>query len=181
MKINSQKLKEKAQAAGVGAKDLAQAVARPGLPERRAVAAVANWMAGREQPRAKTQDVASLAQALGCQPKDLVRFVSTAKFVRSSPRKSKLLTDLIRGKRVVEAFDLLKFNNRRAAVFVHKALNAAVADAEQANVDTDLLVVSESRVDCGPVIKRFQPKDRGRAHQILKRTSHIVVGVEEVA
>jgi large subunit ribosomal protein L22 len=87
--------------------------------------------------------------------------------------------DLIRGKGFDEARNLLKFTTKRAAVDVHKALMAAYADAEHAEADTDNLVVVESRVDQGPVIKRFQPKDRGRAHPIMKRMAHITVGVEE--
>ena len=75
---------------------------------------------------------------------------------------------------------LLRFNPKRAAVMVRKTLRAAIADAEQNEVPIDRLYVSESRVDEGMIIKRFRPKDRGRAHPIQKKTSHIVVGVEEL-
>ena len=120
-----------------------------------------------------------MAGALGCQPKDLVRFESRLKYARSSSRKTDLVTDLIRGKRVDEADALLRFSPKRAAVMVRKALRAAIADAEAADASVERLVVTESRVNEGPTIKRFQPKDRGRSHPILKRTSHIIVGVEE--
>jgi len=76
---------------------------------------------------------------------------------------------------------MLAFSTKRAAVHVRKALKAAMADAESLGVSEESLVVVESRVDEGPHIKRFRPKDRGRAHPILKRTSHITVGVEERA
>jgi len=82
---------------------------------------------------------------------------------------------------VLEAENLLTFTTKRAALNVKKALRAAIADAEQAQADTTALYVVESRVDAGGMIKRFQPKDRGRAHQILKRLSHITIGVEERA
>ncbi|TVQ81193.1 MAG: 50S ribosomal protein L22 [Phycisphaeraceae bacterium] len=103
-----------------------------------------------------------------------------SRFQRTSPRKARLLADLIRGRRVDEADTLLRFNPKRAAVMVRKALRAAIADAEQNEVPIDRLYVSESRVDEGMIIKRFRPKDRGRAHPIQKKTSHIVVGVEEL-
>ena len=101
------------------------------------------------------------------------------KYHRGSPRKVALLTDLVRGKDVDTALNLLTFTTKRAAVDVKKALSAAIADAEQANADVTALVVADSRVDDGPRLKRFQPKDRGRAHQILKRMSHITIALED--
>jgi large subunit ribosomal protein L22 len=106
-------------------------------------------------------------------------FVSKYKYARISPRKARLVADMIRGKSLDEALNLLTFSKRRGAVFVKKTLQAAVADAEEQDADVTTLFVSESRVDEGPTIKRWQPKDRGRAHPINKRTSHIVIGVEE--
>jgi large subunit ribosomal protein L22 len=75
--------------------------------------------------------------------------------------------------------NLLSFNTKRAAVNIRKCLAAAIADAQLADASGADLVVCESRVDQAMVIKRFQPKDRGRAHQILKPLSHITVSVEE--
>jgi large subunit ribosomal protein L22 len=62
---------------------------------------------------------------------------------------------------------------------IAKVLTSAVANANEAEADVDRLVVADARVDSGPTIKRFREKDRGRAHRILKRTSHLVVVVEE--
>ena len=76
---------------------------------------------------------------------------------------------------------MLTFSTKRAAVNIKKALTAAIADADQADADVTALYVSQSHVDEGPVMKRFRPKDRGRAHAILKQTSHITIGVEERA
>lgn len=181
MKIQGDKLTALAAAAKVTTEALAEALPKTDRRKQSDVAIkkVTNWMAGRDHPRCKPAEVAAMASVLGCQAKDLVTFQSHYRFARSSSRKASLLTDLIRGRRVDEADALLKFNTKRAAVMVRKALNAAVADAQNADAAYDRLVVAESRVDAGFTIKRFQPKDRGRAHPILKRTSHIVVAVEE--
>lgn len=179
MRLRNDKLKELAGAAGLTAQQLGQAVERTGLKGDRAASAVRNWMAGRVTPACKAADVAALAKALGCAPKDIVRFVSSVRQHRGSPRKVKLVVDLVRGKTVDQALNLLTFTTKRAAVDVKKALNAAIADAEQAQADVTQLFVSESTVDDGTRLKRFQPKDRGRAHAIIKRFSHITIGVQE--
>ena len=122
-----------------------------------------------------------MAGVLGVQAKDIARFTSIARFTRSSPRKARLMVDLIRGRQIDEAEALLEFSPRRAAVMVRKALSAARADAEAADASPDRLIVSEAFADGGPIIKRFQPKDRGRAHPIHKHTSHITIAVEEAS
>ena len=104
---------------------------------------------------------------------------STHRYARISPRKARLVTQLIADRPVSVALDLLKFTKKRASVLVDKVLRAAMADADEKEADVRKLYVHEARVDVGPTIKRFQPKDRGRAHPILKRTSHIVVSVAE--
>jgi large subunit ribosomal protein L22 len=181
VKIRGDKLEQLAKAAGVSMAQLAEAVQRTGLEGDKALSAVGNWMKDRDHPRCKAQDIAKLAAAVGAQAKDIARFVSRVDHHRGSPRKARLLADLVRGKSVDEALNLLTFTTKRAAVNMKKALSAAIADAEQADADVTTLYVSESRVDDGGMIKRFQPKDRGRAHPILKRLSHITIGVEERA
>lgn len=101
------------------------------------------------------------------------------RYARISARKVRLIADMIRGRDVQDALNVLKFTPNRAAGMVSKVLTSAVANANEAEANVDSLIVDEARVDEGPVIKRFQPKDRGRAHPILKRTSHITVVVEE--
>lgn len=96
-----------------------------------------------------------------------------------SPTKVGPVIGLIRGMRVDQALSALRMSKKRAAVFIQQALRAAIANADQAEVDVRRLVVSDARVDGGPIMKRWQPKDRGRAHPIWKRTSHITVAVEE--
>jgi len=101
------------------------------------------------------------------------------KYARISARKARLMADLIRGRYAQDALNVLKFSPNRAAGMFAKVLTSAIAGADEAEADMDALFVSEARVDEGPTIKRFRPKDRGRAHPIMKRTSHIVVAVEE--
>ena len=106
-------------------------------------------------------------------------FTSIHRYARISPRKARLVTELIAGMHVDQALDVLKFTRKRASVLVDKVLRAAMADADEQEADVKSLFIHEARVDAGPIIKRFQPKDRGRAHPINKRTSHIVVTVAE--
>jgi len=101
------------------------------------------------------------------------------RYARISPRKVRLIADMIRGRDVQDALNILKFTPNRAAGMIAKALTSAVANANEAEADVESLYVDQARVDEGPTMKRFRPKDRGRAHPILKRTSHIVVSVEQ--
>jgi len=106
-------------------------------------------------------------------------YTNTHRGARISPKKARLIADQIRGKRIDEAFMILDQCKQRGAAFIHQALLAAQGNAEHEEANVRQLVVVDARVDQGPVIKRFQPKDRGRAHPIHKRTSHITVAVDE--
>ncbi len=101
------------------------------------------------------------------------------RFARITARKARLLTDLIRNKPVGEALDLLKFNKKRGAVMVAKVLKSAIANADTKEADVEELYVAKSFCDDGPIMKRFQPKDRGKAFDIKKRTCHITIEVDE--
>jgi large subunit ribosomal protein L22 len=94
---------------------------------------------------------------------------------RQSPRKVRLLADLVRGKKVGKALEVLSFTNKRAAEPVVKLINSAVANAKQHGADVEKLFVKSIAVDKGIVLKRFMPRARGSAAQILKRASHISV------
>jgi large subunit ribosomal protein L22 len=98
---------------------------------------------------------------------------------RIAPRKARLVMDMIRGRKVDDAMSVLQFSKRRAAVMISKVVKSAVANYNEQVVDNSgaELFISEARVDPGVVIKRFQPKDRGKAYNIMKRTSHLVVTV----
>lgn len=106
-------------------------------------------------------------------------YIATHRFARIAPRKAQLVADLIRGRNVEDALTQLQMSKKRAAYYFRSVLKSAVANAEEADADVRNLVVTESRVDQGPTMKRFNQKDRGRAHPILKRSSHLVVGVDE--
>jgi large subunit ribosomal protein L22 len=106
-------------------------------------------------------------------------FVAKHRFARIAPRKARLVMDLIRGRNVNDALTMLQFSKQRAAVLIDKVVRSAVANASEKEADTNSLFVKEAWVDPGPIIKRFQPKDRGKAYAIQKKTSHLVVGLEE--
>jgi large subunit ribosomal protein L22 len=110
---------------------------------------------------------------------DAMPFKATHKYARIAPRKARLILDLIRGRDVEDALALLKFSKKRAAVLVDKVVRSAVANAGEQEADTGALFVKEAWADPGPTIKRFQPKDRGKAYSIMKRTSHLVVTLDE--
>jgi large subunit ribosomal protein L22 len=105
-------------------------------------------------------------------------YQSCHRFARIAPRKERLVADMIRGKPVDQALTALDFSTKRGACFIRYVLRSAIAQAEQASVDPGRLFVSESRVDEGPTLKRFQEKDRGRSHPIHKRTCHLHVSVD---
>jgi large subunit ribosomal protein L22 len=102
------------------------------------------------------------------------------KFVRLSPQKGRLVADLVRGKKVDEALNILKFSQQKAAGIVRKVLESAIANAENNNgADVDELKVAEIFVDQGPVMKRLSPRAKGRADRVLKRTSHVTIRVSD--
>lgn len=101
------------------------------------------------------------------------------RYARISDRKVRLIADMIRGMSADNAMETLRYTHNRGADYLSKVLASAMANANEKEANMSRLYVSECRVDGGPVIKRFKAKDRGRAHPILKRTSHIVVAVDE--
>ena len=106
---------------------------------------------------------------------------AVAKYIRISPTKVKIVVGLIRGKSVAEAKAILMATQRAASEPVLKVLNSAVANAENnLELSKDNLYVAEVYADQGPTLKRFQPRARGRAMQILKRSSHITIILDEV-
>ena len=101
--------------------------------------------------------------------------------VRQSPRKMRLVVDLVRGKHVNVAFAILKFSKKGAARQISKVLLSAVANAREhalradERLDEDTLFVKTVMVDEGPALKRFMPAAMGRATPIKKRTSHVTI------
>ncbi len=101
------------------------------------------------------------------------------RFARIAPRKVRLVIDTIRGQWCRDAIEQLRFNHRRSARFIEAVMKTAMANANEQEADMASLFVQEARVDGGPYYRRWRPKDRGRAHPIAKRTSHIVVTLVE--
>lgn len=103
------------------------------------------------------------------------------KAVRVAPRKARLVVNLVRGKHVQEALDILKYTNKRAAPIVAKMISSAMANAKGTSmVDIDNLVIGGAFVDGGPMFKRFIPRAQGRATPVRKRTSHITIELLEL-
>ena len=104
---------------------------------------------------------------------------ATAKLrhVRVSPQKARLVANLVRGRDVAEAVEILTFTRKKSAPMVQKLIESAVANAEQADgdVDVDELFVKTIYVDAGPTLRRYRPRAQGRATRITKKTSHITV------
>lgn len=102
------------------------------------------------------------------------------RYVRVSPRKARLVTELVKGKKVQEALNILAFTKKASAKTLTKLINSAVANAQQNNqMDVDTLMVKRISVDGGPTLKRYLPRAMGRATKISKRTSHITVVLDE--
>ena len=107
---------------------------------------------------------------------------ATARYVRTSAQKAKLVMDLIRGRMVDDALALLRFTRKSVAKDISKVLRSAVANLQQregASGDTDRLWVDECYANQGPSLKRIRAAPMGRAFRITKRTSHLTVSVRE--
>jgi large subunit ribosomal protein L22 len=108
--------------------------------------------------------------------------VAKGRYLKMSPRKSRLVVDLIRGKDAGEALTILKFSKKRkAAGLVSKVLDSAIANAQvkYPNIDVDKLYVSAAYADKAPYLKRFRAAPRGRGVSILKRYCHITIHLGE--
>lgn len=104
---------------------------------------------------------------------------------RVSPRKARLVADLVRGMDVEQALEVLAFTPKKTAPMMRKLIQSAVANAEfaaekdEGSLDIDRLYVETVMVDGGPTLRRFRPRAQGRATRVLKRTSHITVVLDE--
>ena len=105
---------------------------------------------------------------------------ASLKFTRIAPRKMRLVVDLVRGKDVNEAVQILSFTNKKSAPVLKKLLQSAIANADQKKtIDIDTLFVKHISVDQGPTLKRYMPRAMGRASEIKKKTSHVNLVLEE--
>ncbi len=107
-----------------------------------------------------------------------IQATALLRYARLSPQKGRLVAHELRGMPVEKAREYLKFSPKKAAGIIFKVLESAIANAENnLGADIDELVVQSISVDEGPVMKRVQPRARGRANRIVKRTSHIRITV----
>ena len=105
------------------------------------------------------------------------------KNVPSSPRKMRLVADMVRGKEVFKALGLLKFSNKEAAAKVEKLLRSAIANWEQKNerkAENGELYVKTIFVDCAPMLKRLRTAPQGRGYRIRKRSNHVTLFVDTI-
>ena len=110
----------------------------------------------------------------------MASFKASHRYARIAPRKARLIMDLVRGRDVDDAITQLRFAKQRASGMIEKVIRSAVANANEQDVaPRNTLYVAKAWVDPGPIIKRFQPKDRGKAYPIQKKTSHLCVELGE--
>lgn len=115
-----------------------------------------------------------------------MEFIAKHRFARISPRKVRPVADLVRGKFVDDALDILRYQPQRGARLLEKVIRSALASAQDPEqnpgrvADVGNLLLAEVRIDGGPMIKRFMPRARGMACMIKRRMSHISVTVSEI-
>jgi len=147
--------------------------------EEAAAAADADEKAAEKQPRRRRgsgETGATTRKTPSRRPDEAVMVRARARYVRTAPRKARLVMDHIRGKRVEQAQAILLHAPRAVSSDILKLLNSAVANAESAyELGADELTVRRAFVDEGPTIKRFRPRALGRATKINKRTSHMTI------
>ena len=163
--------------------ELTGRLVRSGLDRDDASKAIRNWRRGLFKPIPRDEDLRQLAEALSVEVTDLADWRSSCRYAPISARKARLVTELIAGRPVQDAMDVLKFTPKRAAVVIDKVLRSAVADADEQQADVERLYISEARVDDAGVrigTKRWIAKDRGRTHPIRKKACHIHVTVTQV-
>lgn len=106
---------------------------------------------------------------------------ASARFSKIAPRKARVIADLVRGRDVAEALQVLQFTAKRGAQVMHQLLESAVANARQAGVDVDELYISKATVDKAPnkYFRRWRPRAMGRATRVVKGVSHIAIELDE--
>jgi large subunit ribosomal protein L22 len=179
--LSSKKLKAICKEKNIDAQTLASGLS--GYDEKKALTVVKNWLKGLYKPAPKSSDVADIASVLSVDKAEISAWKATYKYAPSSPRKARLVTQLINGRNAQDALDVLKFTPKRAAGFVKQVLQSAIASADEAEADIENLYVIEARVDgAGRRIgtKGWIAKDRGRAHPIRKEASHIYVTLAKI-
>jgi len=181
--LSGTRLKELCEQFDTSIEHLAGHVARGGMSRREAVGAIRNWTRGLYKPLPTTEDVERLAAGLDVEVADISQWRASWRYAPSAPRKARLVAQLITGRSVQDALDVLKFEHKRAARMIEKVLKSAIANADEAEANVEELYVCEARIDgAGRRIgtKGWIAKDRGRAHPIRKEACHIHIAVAEI-
>lgn len=180
--LSGKKLTQVCKERKIGDVQLADHLARGGMSKDDALSAVRNWKKCLYRPIPGKEDVERLASALGVEAGAISEWHASLQYAPMSASKVRLVTQLIAGRDVQDALDLLTFTHKRAAPAIKKVLQSAIANADEQEADVDNLYVSEARADqAGRRIgtKAWHPKDRGRAHPIRKEATHIYITVSE--
>jgi large subunit ribosomal protein L22 len=181
--LSAEKLRQLSRERQMDVEQLARHLVRAGRDQKKAVAAVKNWQRGLFKPRPNADDIHRLAAALSVEENDLSDWRSSYRFAPISAQKARLVAQLIDGRSVQDAMDVLKFTRKRAATVIDKVLKSAVADADERQADVENLYVCGARVDDAGIrigTKRWMAKDRGRAHPIHKKACHIHITVTQL-
>lgn len=180
--IITSKLNEYIKTSGLGIEQLANQISRSGFSVKQAKTAIKNWQNGLQKPAPSKADIESLAKAFNVSVQQLKCWTSIHRYAPVSPTKARLVTDLVSGRGVQDALDILKFTSKRSAYFVIKVLKCAIADADEQEADVESLYIDVARVDGAGLrmgTKTWRAKDRGRAHAIRKQCCHIVLTVAQ--
>jgi large subunit ribosomal protein L22 len=181
--LSVEKLKEHSKKRKMDSEQLAGYLVKAGRNRKEALAAVKNWKRGLFKPQPDVDDIRRLANAMSVDVNDLADWRSSYRYAPISPRKARLVAQLIAGRSVQDAMDILKYTRKRAATMMDKVLKSAVANADEQQADVDNLFVCSARVDDAGVrigTKRWMAKDRGRAHPIQKKACHIHITVTQL-
>jgi large subunit ribosomal protein L22 len=180
--LSDSKLKKLCKQRKIDVEQLAGQLVRGGLDKQKAVAAFKNWQKGLFKPKPRTEDIRRLATALSVEVNDLIEWRSSYRYAPGSASKARLVTQLIVGRSVQDAMDILQFTRKRAAPMVDKIMKSAVADADEQQADVDNLYVSKAYVEDAGVragTKTWRAKDRGRAYAIRQKACHIHIVVTQ--
>lgn len=106
--------------------------------------------------------------------------IAKCRYIRSSAQKLRLVVNMVRGKKVSQALNILNYINKKSACLVKKALESAISNAEHNDgLNIDYLKITKIFVDTGPSMKRIMPRAKGRSDRIIKRTSHLTIVVSD--
>lgn len=180
--LNGERLQQICRQRKMSVPTLAEYLVRGGVDAEQAQSALRNWMRRLYTPKPTAEDVRRLANALGVEVNEISQWQASHRYAPSAARKARLVMQLITGRQVQDALDVLKFEHRRAAYHIRKVLESAIANADEQEADVESLVICEARVDgAGRRLgtKGWRAKDRGRAHPIWKEASHLYVSVAQ--